>query len=277
VGRRHGATREEESDRFLDGLEGGDGGSDDQEPDSSAASAGSAAQSCPPTPPTRWGDLLRIPTVWLLLLQGVPGCIPWGVISAFLPDFLHAEHGLPVQQATLVMTAFSAGGMGGTLVGGEAGQRLYNASARLPPLLMLAAGSLGVLPMWALIASRGEWGFWPSAACAAAGGFLATQTGPNVRSTMVNVTRSEQRGVAFAAFTLSDDVGKGAGPFLIATLVAQRGRERAFSLAMLFWLPCAALCAATALTVEEDQARARSAQKRAGRGHARPTIHLARA
>ena len=75
-----------------------------QEPDSSTASAGSAAQSCPPTPPTRWGDLLRIPTVWLLLLQGVPGCIPWGVISAFLPDFLHAEHGLPVQQAAIVIS-----------------------------------------------------------------------------------------------------------------------------------------------------------------------------
>jgi len=44
-----------------------------------------------------WLSLFAVPTVWLLLLQGVPGCVPWGVISAFLPDFLHVEcaHAMP--------------------------------------------------------------------------------------------------------------------------------------------------------------------------------------
>ena len=68
--------------------------------------------------------------------------------------------------------------------------------------------------------------------------------------------------MGFAAFALSDDLGKGAGPVLIAALVAKLGREKAFSLSLLGWLPCAALCAATALTVDADEARARAGAKR---------------
>ena len=52
---------------------------------------------------------------------------------------------------------------------------------------------------------------------------------------------------------------------LIAALVAREGRTRALSHSMLGWLPCAGLCAATALTVEADEARARAGAKRATR------------
>ena len=130
---------------------------------------------------------------------------------------------------------------------------------------MLLAGAAGVLPLWLLIrgAHRSAWSMARASACAAVGGFLATQTGPNVRATLVNVTRSQQRGLAFAAFALADDLGKGAGPLVIAALVARLGRERAFAYSMLGWLPCAGLCAATALTVEADERRARAGAKRA--------------
>lgn len=128
---------------------------------------------------------------------------------------------------------------------------------------MLVAGSLGVLPMWGLITARGAWSVSRCAAAAALGGFLACQTGPNVRAALINVTQSDQRGLGFAAFALSDDLGKGAGPVLIAALVARLGRERAFAIAMLGWLPCALLNACTACTVVKDEARARASAKRA--------------
>ena len=64
-----------------------------------SASAPASAAAAPMPLPSRsaigpapgWSALFRSPTVWLLLLQGVPGCVPWGVISAFLPDYLHVE------------------------------------------------------------------------------------------------------------------------------------------------------------------------------------------
>jgi len=80
------------------------------------------------------------------------------------------------------------------------------------------------------------------------------QTGPNIRAALSNAVSSDQRGLAFASFTLFDDLGKGAGPVAVAALVHAFGRTRAFAWSMLGWLPCALLCGCTALTVGRDEA-----------------------
>ena len=203
-----------------------------------------------------------MPTVWLVFLQGAPGTVPWGCISTFLPDYLHIEGGLSVESSTLVMALFTLGGTLGQLVGGEAGQALYNRSRRLPAALMLVAGAAGAVPMRWLVAEPGASSLWSMGALAALGGFFATQTGPIVRATLSNVTTSEQRGVAFAAFALADDLGKGFGPVWVASLIRALGRPRALATAMLFWLPCAALCGGTALAVDADEERIRHAASR---------------
>ena len=201
-----------------------------------------------------WSSLFKIPTVWLVFLQGIPGCVPWGTINAFLPDYLHAEAGFTVQQATLIMSGFSLGGGIGTLLGGELGQRLYNRDRRWPSLLMLAAGVTGIFPLVVLIWTT------PSSmlACALLGGLsglFATQTGPNVRATLTNVTQTDQRGLAFASFALFDDLGRGAGPALIAQCTRRFGRRTTFAWSILGWLPCAMLNGATALTIRRDEVR----------------------
>ncbi|KAL1520754.1 hypothetical protein AB1Y20_022320 [Prymnesium parvum] len=208
----------------------------------------------------RWSALLRIPSLWLVYLQGVPGCVPWGVVSTFLPDYLHADLGFSVHEATFITTAFTLGGLLGTHAGGQLGQALHNSSSTSPAILMLSAGIIGVFPMRALIL------YPPSSVtgCAmlcAFGGFLATQTGPNIRAVLCNVTQSDQRGLAFAAFALADDVGKGFGPLAIALLIRRLGRKEAFACSMLLWIPCALVCGATAFTVKRDEARARNGLK----------------
>ena len=207
-----------------------------------------------------WARVFSVGSVRLIFAQGIPGCVPWGVIGAFLPDYLHADAGFSVPHATLVMSGFSLGACLGTFCGGELGQSCYNRDRRRPALLMLVAGSGGVLPMWLLIAHT------PStlAACAllaSCGGFLATQTGPNVRATLTNVTQPDQRGFAFATFALCDDLGRGAGPVLIAYAIRRWGRRATFAWAMFWWIPCALLCGATALTVGADERRAQKGQQ----------------
>ena len=41
--------------------------------------------------------LLSTPTVLLALLQGAPGCVPWGIVNAFLNDFLSENRGMSVE------------------------------------------------------------------------------------------------------------------------------------------------------------------------------------
>ena len=37
-------------------------------------------------------SLLRIPTILLILLQGAPGCIPWGIVNTYLNDWNTTLH-----------------------------------------------------------------------------------------------------------------------------------------------------------------------------------------
>lgn len=201
--------------------------------------------------------LMRVRTVRLIFLQGIPGCVPWGVIGAFLPDYLHKDVGYSVEVATAIVSAFSIGGFLGVFIGGEWGQRLYNVhGARAPAALMLVAGSLGSVPMYVLVAHTPVDAIAGCMLLAVCGGVLATITGPNVRANLTNVTHGRQRGLAFASFALFDDVGKGAGPALIALMVQRVGRRTTFAMAMFGWVPCAICNGLTAYTATADERRA---------------------
>ena len=41
--------------------------------------------------------LLRCPSVVLAIVQGAPGCIPWGIINTFLNDYLSSDRGMTVE------------------------------------------------------------------------------------------------------------------------------------------------------------------------------------
>lgn len=70
--------------------------------------------------------LLSTPTNLLVILQGLFGCLPWGMILVFLNDYLSQDKSLTVQQATLVLLVLGVGGGVGVVAGGWLGQAAYN-------------------------------------------------------------------------------------------------------------------------------------------------------
>eukprot|EP00878_Enallax_costatus_P035709 GHUV01039910.1.p1 GENE.GHUV01039910.1~~GHUV01039910.1.p1 ORF type:complete len:368 (+),score=86.75 GHUV01039910.1:356-1459(+) len=70
--------------------------------------------------------LLRIPSNWIIILQGLPGCLPWGVMQTYINDYLHLNKGFSVELATVVILLFGIGCGVGVIAGGAAGQLLYN-------------------------------------------------------------------------------------------------------------------------------------------------------
>lgn len=165
--------------------------------------------------------LFSTKTVVLIYLQGFPGCIPWGMIYVYLNDYLSANRGLSVQSATMALTIFGIGGFFGQCFGGYAGQALYNRNKRYASYLTSAATILGIFPLLYVVnGAAGGALFYISALFA---GFLVNITGPIVRSMLQNVTAPEARGTAFAFFTLTDDIGKGGGPVIVAALASTLG------------------------------------------------------
>ena len=70
--------------------------------------------------------LFKNKTAILLFLQGIPGCLPWGLVAVFMNDYLSDDCGLSVETATLVVSMFGIGAFFGLVFGGTYGQYLYN-------------------------------------------------------------------------------------------------------------------------------------------------------
>ncbi|GMH92604.1 hypothetical protein TrST_g170 [Triparma strigata] len=201
-------------------------------------------------------SLLRNKTAMLLFLQGLPGCLPWGLVYVFLNDYLSNDRGLSIESATLVITLFGVGCFGGLVVGGAYGQYLQGKSSKKPVVLMAVTEIIGCFPLFYLLNNVGE-GSSYGVACffSMLSGFMASITGPNVRAVLQNVTLPEQRGAAFALLNTTDDIGKGAGPFVIALMVtAFKDRQIAFNVVILGWLLGGIVNGMIYFTVEKDEA-----------------------
>eukprot|EP00662_Eupelagonemidae_sp_cell21_P051930 gene51930-44307_t len=202
-------------------------------------------------------ELARISTLWLVLSQCVIGSIPWGAINVFFIDYLHADAGYTVPEATIVNSAFGTGMMLGQFFGMWAGQTTYNRSSSLMPLYVGTVTAIGAVPMVSLWRWAWWWHYFVACAVTFVAGFFSAQADPNVRCMLQNVTPPLRRGIAFALFTSLNAVGTGWGPLCVGWLSASLGRRSALQVATLCWLPCAAIHWCIGLTISEDEERVR--------------------
>jgi len=224
----------------------------------------------------RLKDVLSIPTATLIFVQGIFGCVPWAILTVYFNDFLQHDLRLDVKTSTILMTFFGAGAAVGQVGGGLFGQYLFNRDPRKQVLFIGLSTLCAVIPLLLIVNSN----YFTEAASephhharnsvdpdhpffnvrvtsgdARIGpgpyifflftvtGLLAAAVGPNVRSVLQNVTTSKNRGLAFAVNVLCDDVGKGAGPYFVARLIAWTGnRKEAFDIGILNWLISGSLC-----------------------------------
>lgn len=71
---------------------------------------------------------------------------------------------------------------------------------------------------------------------------------------MINVNSPETRGVALALQSVTDDLGRGLGPVIVAGFISQLGRVGAFNISVAGWLPCGVLLCCLACTMRKDEA-----------------------
>jgi len=201
--------------------------------------------------------LLKTPTVVLALLQGAPGCLPWGIVNTYLNDFLAEDRGMSVEFATFTILWFGAGNFLGMLAGGAGGQYLYRVDKRYPALLAGSMAIFGCVPFWVLLNGvNNNSSFIFIASVSLIAGAAAAVTGPIVKATLQNVTLPTQRGQAFAFYNTFDDFGRGLGPVFVAHLITSLGgRTPAFNLGTLGWIMCGVLNLLIFFTVDADERR----------------------
>ena len=199
--RREGRTRREDTrERRAKGCRRrAPRGDDDGRRDAPAASSGSASSeeySAKIDAKKLWRQL-KIPSNAIILAQGLPGTVPWGMLNAYFVDFLHVQKGLTVEEGTLAVTLFGAGAACGTVVGGVVGQRVYNRPGGRSAIavVMGVTTALGALPGYFFlnVSTYGPGNVLLHLSCLV-GGVLAAVTPPNVRAVLLNVNPPETRG-----------------------------------------------------------------------------------
>jgi len=184
-------------------------------------------------------EIIKIPTNLAIFLQGIPGCVPWGVFFVFLVDYYETTYSMSKVEASSYLTVAAIGLMLGTFLGGVIGQKLYNKKKYYLPLLGMSSILIGIIPCYILL-HAGE--FYKSIFFAPFNfftGIIIALPVSNIRSMLINVNLPKTRSAAFALYNLTDDLGKGLGPALSALILTLfPDRTTAFTVSILFWIPC---------------------------------------
>ncbi|WCL48533.1 MFS transporter [Leptospira sp. GIMC2001] len=190
-----------------------------------------------------WSDfalLFKNKTNLGVFLQGIPGCVPWGVFFVFLADFYENMYSLTKLEAAGLVTFSAIGVFAGLLFGGIIGQWLYNKNKVYQPIFCGVTTFLGIFPCIGLLyANDFAHSGLPFILLNVFAGFLISLTGANVRAVLINVNVPKRRSAIFSLYNLTDDLGKGLGPAMSAMILAiSTDRALALSISILFWIPC---------------------------------------
>lgn len=185
--------------------------------------------------------LFTIPTNFLLFLQGIAGCVPWGAIPLFIVAYLTRVRGFDLTAATTVFLMFGLGNIVGIVAGGIIGGNLYRKSPRLVPIFSGISTILGMLMAVVVFSATWVQGFWVIVALGFATAAMSSFTGPNVKMMLMNTNVPENRAAIFSIFNLTDSIGSGIGRFVGGWLVQIMTIGPAMTVSSLFWLPCGLL------------------------------------
>jgi predicted MFS family arabinose efflux permease len=206
---------------------------------------GDADPGAPTRAPTSAATLLRRPSNLLLVLQSLPGNLPWGLLPFWLIAFFHEHRQMEPAQATLLWEMLGIGAALGSLLWGAVGDRLWRRAPAQVPLMCGGVTLLGVAAMVALVHQP------PADATLRAvlgllAGLLIAVVGPNVRAMLLNTNAPRERGRVLAGFGLLDTMGRGVGPLVGGLIVTASGSMlAAMNIAMGCWVVAAVLLLAT--------------------------------
>ncbi len=177
------------------------------------------------------GELIRLKTLWLFLLQGIFGTIPWTILGTFMITWLVDDRGFSPAQAPLVFAGIVVGTAVSNFVGGILGDLAERVNARYGRVVIGQVSVFSGVPLSYFLIQR-EWPAMHLLGLAFITAFFVGWTGRGAKEPMMQaVVLPEQRGTAYAALMAAEN-----GISSISLLFAGTLGDRIGLTAMFFWM-----------------------------------------
>jgi len=190
----------------------------------------------------------------MLFLQGIPGTVPWGLLTFWMIFYIQTVMGFTLGQAALVWEIFGVGAVLGGLFWAVVGDRLFQKDPRLQPLICTIGVFAGLLPCY-LIINLPLTSFAATMLLGAAGGLLISVPASNNKAILMNINRPEHRGSVFSVFNVTDNIGKGVGPAAGSFILSLTGNNYRFMMnfAVSCWILCGILFIGVIFFITQDR------------------------
>ena len=204
--------------------------------------------------------VLRIPTIWVAIAQGLAGSMPWVVMSSFLITWLINDRNIPAEQATLVFAGIVLGTVFSNIIGGFLGDWADQKNPKYGRTIIGQISIVSGIPLTYLLFTRtASWPLWAIMVLCFFTALMISWPGKGAKEPMMQaVTPPELRATAFSMTTFIES-GFAA---LVAIVAGSLGDKIGLTKAMLWtipfpWIICAILFSLFYVTYPKDSAKLR--------------------
>jgi MFS family permease len=204
--------------------------------------------------------VLKIPTIWVAIAQGLAGSMPWVVMGSFFITWLVNERNIPADKATLVFAGIVFGTVFSNIIGGILGDWADGLNPKYGRTIVGQISIVSGIPLTYILFTRTEnWPLWAIIALCFFTALMISWPGKGAKEPMMQgVTPPELRGTAFAMTTFIESGFAAVAGIIAGSLGDKIGLTQAMIWTIPFpWIICAAVFSLFYFTYPKDSVKLR--------------------
>jgi len=204
--------------------------------------------------------VLKIPTIWVAIGQGLAGSMPWVVMQSFLITWLVNERNIPAENATLVFAGIVFGTVFSNIIGGYLGDWAEQKNPKYGRTIIGQISIISGIPLtYILFTQTADWPLWGIIALSFVTALLISWPGKGAKEPMMQgVVPPELRGTAFSLTTFIESGFAAVAGVIAGTLADRIGLSESLIWTVPFpWIICAALFSLFYFTYPKDSEKLR--------------------
>lgn len=204
--------------------------------------------------------VLKIPTIWVAIAQGLAGSMPWVVMQSFLITWLVNDRNIPAENATIVFAGIVFGTVFSNIIGGYIGDWAEQRNPKYGRTIIGQISIISGIPLtYILFTQTSDWSLWGIIVLAFFTALLISWPGKGAKEPMMQgVVPPELRGTAFSLTTFIESGFAAIAGVIAGTLADRIGLSESLIWTVPFpWIICAALFSLFYITYPKDSEKLR--------------------